>query len=262
MSGIGVIEDIDTDVVVETTPTDIETGGLGLSFIETALRRKRHVITTNKGPLAVALPALMEQANYNGVLLRFSGTVGGGTPILTLGKRCLQGDQLLSVQGILNGTTNYILTKMAESNTPLHQALQEAQEAGYAEADPTYDVEGIDAAAKLVIIANWLMDRRITIKDVDITGISGVTLEAVHEAKQRSEAVKLICSIDGDAVAVQPRAIPVTHPLCVSGTLNAVTFTTEHAGEITIVGHGAGGVQTAGAVLRDLIDIRMRLILS
>jgi homoserine dehydrogenase len=262
MTGIDVIEEIDTDVVVESTPTDIETGGLGLSYIETALRRKRHVITTNKGPLAVALPALMEQATYNGVLLRFSGTVGGGTPILNFGKQCLTGDQLLSVQGILNGTTNYILTKMAESNTPLRAALREAQDAGYAEADPTYDVEGIDAAAKLVIIANWLMDRHITIKDVDITGISGVTLEAVHEAKQRDEAVKLICSIDGDAVAVKPRSIPITHPLCVSGTLNAVTFNTEHAGEITIVGHGAGGVQTAGAVLRDLIDIRMRLILS
>ena len=262
ITGVEVLEELDTDVVIETTPTDIETGGLGLTYIETALRRKCHVITTNKGPLAVALPALMEQAAYNGVLLRFSGTVGGGTPILTLGKHCLNGDRLLSVQGILNGTTNFILSKMAESGTPLNEALREAQDAGYAEADPTYDVEGIDAAAKLVIIANWLMDRRITIKDVDITGILGVTSQTVREARRRNEAVKLICSIEGDAVEVKPRSIPITHPLCVGGTLNAVTFRTEYAGEITIVGHGAGGVQTAGAVLRDLIDIRMHLIVS
>lgn len=262
MTGLNVIEEVDTDVVIETTPTNIHTGGVGLSYIERAIRSKKHVVTTNKGPLAVALPALMELATYNGVLLRFSGTVGGGTPILDLGKRCLNGDNLLSIRGILNGTTNYILSKMAESNTPMPVALREAQEFGYAEADPTYDVEGIDAAAKLVILANWLMNQRITITDVDITGIAGVTLEDVNDAKQRHEAIKLICSIEDKVIKVAPRSISVNHPLCVGGTLNAVTFTAEHAGEITLVGHGAGGVQTAGAVLRDLIDIRLSMLLS
>jgi len=256
MRGIDVIKEVESDVVVEATSTNIKDNEPGLSHIETALKRKRHVITTNKGPLAIALPALMELASYNNVFFRFSGTVGGGTPILDLGKMCLIGDRILSMRGILNGTTNYILTKMTEFNVSMNVALKEAKNAGYAEVDPTYDIEGIDAACKLVIIANWLMKRSITIKDVSITGITEINLDDVKNAKERGKAIKLICSIDEKATEVRPRSIPKDHPLCVNGTLNATTFNMEYAGEITIIGHGAGGVQTAGAVLRDLIDIR------
>jgi homoserine dehydrogenase len=256
MSGVDVIRDVESEVVVEATPTNIKDGEPGLSHIEFALKRKRHVITTNKGPLAVALPALMELASYNNVFFRFSGTVGGGTPILDLGKICLAGDRILSMRGILNGTTNYILTEMTEFNMPMGVALKEAQKAGYAEADPAYDLEGIDSACKLVIMANWLMKRPITIRDVDKTGITGINLDDVKEADERGEAIKLICSIDEGAAEVKPQSIPKDHPLCVNGTLNAVSLNMEYAGEITIVGYGAGGVQTAGAVLRDLIDVR------
>ncbi|MDQ1279845.1 MAG: homoserine dehydrogenase [Thermoproteota archaeon] len=260
-TGMEIIEEVEADVVVEATPTNIVDGEPGLSFIKAALKKKRNVIATNKGPLAIALPSLMELARYNGVCLRFSGTVGGGTPLLDLGKKCLLGDKIQSIKGILNGTTNYILARMTEARVQMDDALKEAQAAGYAEADPTYDVKGIDSACKLVILANWLMDRRITIKDVNISGITEVTLNEIVKAEEEKAAIKLIASINGGEASVSPRLLPKNHPLCVGGTLNAVTFTTEFAGEITLVGHGAGGVQTAGAVLRDLIDIKRELSL-
>ena len=255
MAGIDVIEDMEADTVVEATPTRIVDGEPGLSHIKAALRRKRHVITTNKGPLAIALPALMELADYKNVALRFSGTVGAGTPILDFGKKCLLGDRVLSIRGILNGTTNYILTRMGEGEATMEEALKEAQRAGYAEADPTYDVEGVDTACKLVIMANLLMGRNVTIKDVDVQGITGVTPNEVAEAKTKGCEVKLIGAIE-EKIWVRPTVIDRNHPLAVSGTLNAVSFKAEYAGEITIVGKGAGGMETAGAVLRDLIDIR------
>jgi homoserine dehydrogenase len=255
MSGMDAIEEVEADTVVEATPTRIVDGEPGLSHIKAALRRKRHVIATNKGPLAIALPALMELADYKNVALRFSGTVGAGTPVLDFGKKCLLGDRILSIRGILNGTTNYILTRMGEGGVTMREALNEAQRAGYAEADPTYDIEGVDTACKLVIMANWLMGRNVTIRDVDIQGITGVTPKEVAAAKAENCEVKLIGAIE-EKISVRPTVVDRNHPLAVSGTLNAVSFKAEYAGEITMVGKGAGGTETAGAVLRDLIDIR------
>jgi homoserine dehydrogenase len=256
ISGIEIIENVEADVVVEVTPTNVINGEPGLSHIMTALKRKKHVITTNKGPLALALPALMELASYNRVLIRFSGTVGGGTPILDLGKKCLIGDRIISIKGILNGTTNYILTRMHEDQVSIETALKEAQQKGYAEADPSYDLKGIDSACKLVIIANWLMKKDVTLSDVDISGMTEITLNEVESAKNKGCALKLIASMNGETLAVKPQLIPQRHPLCVGGVLNAVTFEAEYAGEVTIIGKGAGGMETGGAVLRDLIDIR------
>ena len=261
LSSIEVLETVDADVVIEVTPTNIINGEPGLSHIMTALKRKKHVITTNKGPLALALPALMELAAYNRVLLRFSGTVGGGIPILDLAKKCLTGDKIISIKGILNGTTNYILTRMDEDGVSMEDALKEAQQKGYAEADPTYDLKGIDPACKLVIMANWIMGKSVTIRDVDISGITGVLVRDIEEAKNQGAAIKLIASIEGDKLSVKPQLIPRRHPLCVNGSLNAVTFKAEYADEVTIVGKGAGGIETSGAILRDLIDIRRELTL-
>jgi homoserine dehydrogenase len=138
-------------------------------------------------------------------------------------------------------------------------ALKEAQEAGYAEADPSYDIEGIDTACKLVIIANWIMGLKASIRDVRITGIKNVTLRDIEQAEKEGCCVKLIGSIE-KGLLVQPQLIPKNHPLCVSGTLNAVTFDIEFLGEITIAGRGAGGMETANAILRDLIDVRRTLL--
>ena len=138
-----IIENIDAEILLELTPTNLNDGEPGISHIISAMRSGKHVITVNKGPLAMAFPSLLELANYNGVMLRFSGTVGGGTPILDFAKRCLKGDRIISFKGILNGTTNYILSKM-EEGLIFENALDDARQKGYAEAVPTLDIDGFD----------------------------------------------------------------------------------------------------------------------
>lgn len=252
---IQVIENVDAEVVIEATPTDLSTGEPGTSHIISAMRTGKHVISVNKGPLALAFPSLIELANYNGVMFRFSGTVGGGTPILEFAKRCLKGDRIVSFQGILNGTTNYILSKMEEGLT-YEGALADAKEKGYAEAIPSLDTDGYDASAKLVIMANWIMGMKVTMKDVARTGISGVKVSDVKKAQSRGNGIKLIAACDSKHLGVKPIEVSKKDPICVNGTLNAVTFSSEHSGQQTIIGRGAGGMETASAVLRDLIEIR------
>jgi homoserine dehydrogenase len=258
MSPLEVIESVEAEVMVEASSTNIQNGEPGLSHITKAFKTGKHVVTTNKGPLALAFPALTELADHNRVFLRFSGTVGGGTPVLEFAKKCLAGDKILGIRGILNGTTNYILTEMGENKIGFQEALANAQKLGYAETDPTNDVDGIDPACKVVILANWIMNRKITLKDVQVKGIRGVTAQDLEAAAKRGNTIKLIGSVDGEA-KVEPTEINKRNPLCVSGVLNAVTFVSEFAGEETIVGRGAGGMETASAVLRDLLDIRTNL---
>ncbi|MEM2904217.1 MAG: homoserine dehydrogenase [Candidatus Bathyarchaeia archaeon] len=254
LGALDVIEKIEAELVVEATPTNIKDGEPGLSHIYAALKKPFHVVTVNKGPLALAMPALNELAAFNKVQLRFSGTVGGGTPILDFAKRCLQGDRITGFRGILNGTTNYILSRMDAEGVSFEEALSEAQRAGFAEADPSMDIDGWDSACKLVITANHVLGRRVTLRDVKVEGIRGVTPDSLAQAKKRGCAVKLIASADG-ALEVRPTEVSRLDPICVSGSLNAVTFTTEDAGEETIIGRGAGGRETASAILRDIIDI-------
>ncbi len=258
-TALDVIESVEAEVVVEVTPVNIKNAEPALSHITKAFKTGKHVVTTNKGPLALAMPALTELAEYNKVYLRFSGTVGGGTPMLEFAKRCLAGDKILAIKGILNGTTNYILTEMSQNRISFQEALANAQKLGYAEREPSMDIDGFDTAAKVVILANWIMNRKITLKEVDRTGIRDVSLQALDEASKRGNTIKLIGSIDGDTPTVKPMEIAKTNPLCVSGVLNAITFSTEFAGEQTLVGRGAGGMETASAVLRDLLDIRHKL---
>jgi homoserine dehydrogenase len=258
MSALEVIESVEAEVMVEATPTNIKDGEPGISHIKTAFKTGKHVVTTNKGPLALALPALTELADYNKVHLRFSGTVGAGTPVLELAKKCLLGDRIVSIRGILNGTTNYILTEMDEKHITFPQALGKAQKLGYAETDPSMDIDGIDAACKLVILANWIMNKKVTLKDASIQGIRNVTLQDLEEAAKRNCTIKLIGSIS-DNLEIKPTEISRHNPLSVGGVLNAVTFVSEFAGEETIIGRGAGGMETASAILRDLLDIRQNL---
>jgi homoserine dehydrogenase len=258
MSALEAIESVEAEAMVEVTPTNIETAEPSLSYIKVAFRTGKHVVTTNKGPLALALPALTELADYNNVYLRFSGTVGAGTPFLEFAKNCLQGDKIVSIRGILNGTTNYILSQMDEKHITFDEALKEAQKLGYAEADPTMDVDGYDAAAKLVIMANWIMDKKVTIKDVKIRGIRDVSAQNIADATKKGCTIKLIGSIE-ENLKVEPTQISKHDPLAVDGALNAVTFVSESAGEQTIIGLGAGGTETASAVLRDLLDIKQNI---
>jgi len=258
MQALEVIESLEAEVLVEATSTNVKNGEPGLSHMKTAFRTGKHVVTTNKGPLALAFPALIELADYNHVYLRFSGTVGGGTPVLELAKKCLAGDKITAIRGILNGTTNYILTEMSEKRISFEEALESAKKLGYAETDPSMDVDGIDPACKVVIMANWIMNKKLTLKDVKVKGIRDVTLQALEDASKRGNTIKLIGSIDKGA-SVMPTEISKRDPLCVSGVLNAVTYVSEFAGEETIIGKGAGGPETASAILRDLLDIRHSL---
>ena len=258
MSALEVLESVEAEAMVEVTPTNIEDGEPGLSHLKTAFKTGKHVVSTNKGPLALALPALTELVHYNNVYLRFSGTVGAGSPVLEFAKKCLQGDRILAIRGILNGTTNYILSEMDEKRITFQEALEGAQKLGYAEADPTMDVDGYDAAAKLVIMANWIMDKKVTLKDVKIRGIRDVSSQNIEDAAKKGSTIKLIGFI-GETLKVEPTQISKHDPLAVDGALNAVTFVSESAGEQTIIGRGAGGVETASAVLRDLLDIKQNI---
>ena len=254
-----IIENIDAEVVMELTPTNLKDGEPGLSNITSAMKYGKNVITVNKGPLSVAFPSLIELANYNGIMFKFSGTVGGGTPILEFAKRCLKGDRIVSFKGILNGTTNFILSKMEEGLT-FKEALKDAQIKGYAETVPSLDIDGFDAAAKLVIMANWLMGMKVALEDVNRIGITQVKTQEVSKALEKGNAIKLIASCENKKLVVKPMEVSKLDPICVNGTLNSVTFSLEYAGNQTIIGRGAGGIETASAVLRDMIEIRENII--
>jgi len=257
VQGRDMIKNMDADVLIETTASNYRDAEPGMTHIVTAMRQRMHVVSVNKGPLALAFPSLMELATYNRVALRFSGTVGGGTPILNYAKNSLQGERITSFAGILNGTTNYILTNMAGGMT-FDAALKDARKLGYVEADESLDLDGLDAAAKLVILANWIMEMKVTLPDIDRTGIRKVSADDIKRAAKRKCAVKLIASCD-EKLSVAPREIPVDDPLHVNGTLNAIAFTSEHSGTQTIIGRGAGGIETASAILRDLLEIRRQM---
>ena len=257
MSGVDMIKNLDADVLIETTASNYKDAEPGMTHITTAMKKRMHVISVNKGPLALAFPSLMELAIYNQVMFRFSGTVGGGTPILNYAKNSLKGEQITSFSGILNGTTNYILSNMSQGMT-FGAALKDAQDRGYVEADESLDLDGLDAAAKLVILANWIMGMKVTMPDIKCTGIRDVTTRDIKKAAKTKSAVKLIASCEKELV-VAPKEIPADDPLCVNGTLNAIAFTSEHSGTQTIIGKGAGGMETASSILRDLLDIRQEI---
>lgn len=256
-NGLDMINGMEAEVMIETTPSNYRDAEPGMSHIVTAMKKGLHVITVNKGPLALAFPSLIELATYNQVQLKFSGTVGGGTPILDYAKNSLRGERIVSFQGILNGTTNYILTNMARGMT-FKTALSDARKKGYVEADESLDIDGFDPAAKLVILANWIMDMKVTIKDIKRKGIRDVTTGDIKKAATSHSAVKLIASCDRD-LEVSPREVPLEDPVCVNGTLNAITFNSEHSGQQTIIGRGAGGMETASSILRDLLDIKQEM---
>ncbi|MCL7413453.1 MAG: homoserine dehydrogenase [ANME-2 cluster archaeon] len=255
---LDVIKDIDHDIVVDATPTNIDDGEPGLTFMLEAFRHRRHVVTSNKGPLALKYSMLYDEARKNGVQFRFEATVGGAMPILNLAHDALAGNRIMSIEGILNGTCNYILSRMTEEGLSYEQVLGEAQELGIAETDPSYDVEGIDTACKLVILANSIFGMDVTYDDVDVTGITKITPESLSLAGAEGMLIKLIGEVrDGEdaIIKVVPKLVPKNHPLAVSGTLNVALLRTDMAGPICVKGRGAGSIETASAILSDIIAI-------
>lgn len=254
-----VIEDVDADVVFELTPTNIKTGEPGLTHIKRAMLAGKHVITSNKGPLVVAFRELDKLAKRSGVEFRYSASVGGAVPVIGLAKKMLAGNEVRAIRGVLNGTTNYILTRMSKESAPFDVVLHEAQELGIAEKDPTLDIDGIDTACKITILANSILGISAKLGDLKITGIRRVLPEAIRLAQEAGHVIKLIGVARRGLLEVSPRLVPAGHPLAVSGTLNAVTFELDLAREITITGFGAGPRETSSSLLGDLIDIHQTL---
>lgn len=257
--GIEMARRSDADAVVELSYTDLETGEPATGHIRAALEAGKHVVTTNKGPVALHYAELSEMARERGLEIGVEGTVMSGTPTVLNGMNLLRAAGIKRVQGILNGTCNYILTRMEEGST-YEDALQEAQDNGYAEADPTGDVEGFDAAGKVVILANLLMNVPMGMDDVDRTGISGLTPADISAAQDAGERWKLIGTLepadDGVTASVRPERVPLSHPLAsVGGATNAVTYSTELLGDVTLIGPGAGRLETGYSVLVDLLEI-------
>jgi homoserine dehydrogenase len=260
-TAIDLIERAEADVLIELSPTDLASGEPATSYIRAAFARGMHAITANKGPIALHLGELRRLAADARLYLGYEGTVMSGTPALRVGWSTLAGCEILELRGIVNGTTNYILTQM-ETGMSYADALAEAQRLGYAEADPTGDVEGYDAAVKTVILANVLMNARIGLDDVERMGITTLTRDTIEAARASGERWRLIARVwrEGSRVraSVQPTRLPLGHPLAgVSGATNALTFSTDLLGDVTLIGPGAGGVATGFAVLSDLLELHM-----
>lgn len=259
LASLETITETGADIIVEVTTTNIETGMPALKYVKTALSKGKHVVTSNKGPVALAFKELKTLAGQNHVQFRFESTVLSGTPAINFASENLAGHKIFGVKGIINGTTNYILTKM-EQGEKYEDVLREAQNLGYAEADPSADVEGWDSVAKIMILGNALLGGELKVDDVEREGITGVTSYDIMTAKSRGERIKLISEAyveKGKVKAkVSPERVHVSDPLAsVNGTLNALTVMTDGLLEVTVIGGGAGGVGTAHGLLSDILAI-------
>ncbi len=269
-SGIKGLDSLETitktnaDTIIEVTYTDVKTGEPALTHIKTALDAGKHVISTNKGPVVKQAAELLETARKNKVYYGFEGVVLSGTPALNLVQYTLAGSEIQGFKGILNGTTNYILTRM-EEGMAYKDALNKAQQLGYAEADPTGDVEGFDALGKVVILTNVVLGKKIEWSDVKRQGITGLSIDDIQQAKNQGKRWKLIGRAEiqknGSVTAqVMPEKLPLSDPLAaVNEALNALTFMTDELGPVTIIGPGAGKRETGFALLIDLINMSTQL---
>jgi homoserine dehydrogenase len=241
----------DYDVLVEATPTTLDDAEPGFSHVTSALDRDRHVVLANKGPVAERYGDVQAAARDSDGEVLFEATVGGAIPALSTIDD-VGPDHVTAVRGVLNGTANFILTRMAAEGLGYEHVLAEAQDLGVAEADPTFDVEGTDAALKCVILANVLYDREYTLADAEVSGIADLPGSALDLATEDGRTVRLIGEVADGEVRVGPRLVPENGTLAVTGTRNIVQLDTEHAGRLNISGRGAGGPETASAVLADV----------
>jgi homoserine dehydrogenase len=257
---LDMIEKSDAQIIAELTYTDIQTAEPATSYIKKALRTGKHVVTSNKGPAALHYRELADLARKNGLQFRIEGTVMSGTPVFHLAECGLAGNEVREVKGILNGTTNFILTKMETEGMDYADALKLAQKLGYAEADPTADVEGFDALAKVVILSNVLLGGPLKTSDVARKGISSITKADVAAAKKDGFRYKLIGQAKKEAGAivasVAPQKLPLSDPLAgVMGAQNALSLETDLLGKVTIQGAGAGKTETGFSILSDMLAI-------
>jgi homoserine dehydrogenase len=251
------------DILVEVTPTNLRDAEPGMSHIREALSKGMHVVTANKGPAALAANDLISLARQHGVQLRMESTVMAGTPVISTIQEGMAGAQVVEMRGILNGTTNYILSAMAEGRDYL-DALADAQTKGYAETDPTADVEGYDAVAKTLILAALVFGQTLKPEQVVREGITAITRKQIQMVHDQDKRIKLIASLrmisDADGqkpileARVEPTVLPLTDPLArVDGVTNALTIHSDTLSEVTIIGPGAGSIQTGQGLLADVL---------
>lgn len=259
LTPLEIMDNCDADIVVELTTLDIRSGQPAIDHISSALQSKMHVITANKGPIAFAYDRLESLARSRNVKLRFEGTVMDGTPVFNLAEKTLQGCEVIRLEGILNSTSNYVLTEMSKGRS-LDDAVKEAQRRGIAEADPSLDLEGWDASAKIVALANVLMGAGMTPLEVDREGIMGISQEDIADATAAGEKIRLVAKAerkDSDVEAtVTPVRIGSDSPFwSVDGTSSALTISTDLMGDVTILETNPAVTQTAYAVFSDMLLI-------
>jgi homoserine dehydrogenase len=260
LSSIESIKTSDAHVLIEATWTNLKNGEPGLSHIIAALESGMDVATSNKGPIALHFKRLRDLAKSKRQHLRFESTVMSGTPVLNTSEFCLAGTKINLLMGILNGTTNYILTEMAKGMS-YTEALRRAQELGYAEADPSGDVEAYDPAAKITILANALMGAELDLKEVEREGITRISTDEVRKAAKDSKRVKLIASASRDEngrvkASARPSLVPDSDMLAhVDGVTNALRISMDTQPDVTIMGPGAGGDSAGYGLLSDILTI-------
>lgn len=256
-----VVDDPEVDIIVEMIGGE----GIARDLMLAAIRNGKHVVTANKALLAGRGNAIFREAAEHGVEVLFEASTGGAMPVIKTLRESLVGNRIQAMTGILNGTCNYILTKISEDGSSFDVALKEAQANGFAEADPTLDVEGLDTAHKLAILTALAYGMEINLKDIYVEGISRITPLDIEFAREFGYKIKLlaISKNRGDAVEarIHPTMIPMGNLLSnVSGTLNAITFSCDAADDILLYGHGAGRMPTASAVVGDIVDLARNLL--
>ncbi|MBS4026522.1 MAG: homoserine dehydrogenase, partial [Clostridia bacterium] len=255
-----IITNNDIDLLVEMTPTNKETGEPGMTHIKESLLNGINVVTSNKGPILLAYEELSNIAFNNNVQLGIGCTTGGALPTINAGLFDMAGSNILSIEGVLNGTTNFILADMEENETTYEESLQKAQKLGIAETNPTLDVGGWDTASKLLILTNVLMNQNKKLSDMSIEGITEITPQDIKNAAAEGKKYKLVgktqLNEDGVSMSVKLEKLDDSHSLYgVSGKNKAVKYTSDTLGDLTIIGGASGLIPAAASVLRDVINI-------
>jgi len=268
LEGWRIIENSQADILIEATPTDLQTGEPGLTNFKTAIENGMDIVTLTKGALVKDFSGLMKLSKSKGLVIKFSGATAAALPTIDMAEYCLAGSTINSIKGILNGTTNFILTKMSQEQVGYDTALKKAQELGIAEPKPDLDVQGWDTAAKIVILSNAIYGTNLSMKDIPVLGIDRIDHEVLDKASRAGKVVKLIgeSSITADSegkhsqgkinVSVAPVSIEAEHFLAsVDGTTKAVHFETDTLGELTVIGGKSNPRAAAAAALKDLVNL-------
>ncbi len=268
LEGWRIIENSQADILVEATPTDLQTGEPGLTNFKTAIANGMDVVTLTKGALVKDFSGLMELSKSRGLVIKFSGATAAALPTIDMAEYCLAGATINSIKGILNGTTNFILTKMSQEKVDYDTALKEAQDLGIAEPKPDLDVQGWDTAAKIVILSNAIYGTTLSMKDIPVSGIDRIDPEVLEKASSEGKVVKLVgeSSIIAESggkhdqgkvnVSVAPVPIEAEHVLAsVDGTTKAIHFETDTLGELTVIGGKSNPRAAAAAALKDLVNL-------